>query len=46
LKLVGIGLGSGTEHVTDFYPESVADVATDQLAAQIGRLLRRNLIGG
>jgi hypothetical protein len=46
LKLVGIGLGSGTEHVTDFYPESVADVPTDQLAAQIGCLLRRNLIGG
>jgi hypothetical protein len=46
LKLVGIGLGSGTEHVKDFYPESVADVPADQLAAQIGQLLRRNLIGG
>ncbi len=46
LKLVGIGLGAGTEHVKDFYPESVADVPADQLAAQIGQLLRRNLIGG
>jgi hypothetical protein len=46
LKLVGIGLGPGTGHVKDFYPESVADVPADQLAAQIGQLLRRNLIGG
>jgi hypothetical protein len=45
LKLVGIGLGSGTEHVKDFYPESAADVPADQLAGTIGGLLRRNLIG-
>ena len=45
LKLVGIGLGTGTEHVKDFYPESAADVPADQLAATIGQLLRRNLIG-
>jgi nitric oxide reductase activation protein len=44
LKLVGIGLGSGTDHVRDFYPQSVANVPVSQFAAEIGTLLRQTLL--
>jgi hypothetical protein len=46
LKLIGIGLGPGTEHVRDFYPESVASVPVPQFAQEIGGLLRRCLLQG
>jgi hypothetical protein len=45
LKLVGIGLGSGTEHVKQFYPESIASVPAGELAERIGDVLRRILTG-
>jgi Cobalamin biosynthesis protein CobT VWA domain len=44
LKLIGIGLGKDTEHVRDFYPESVANVPVPQLAKEIGGMLRRSLL--
>jgi cobalamin biosynthesis protein CobT len=44
LKLIGVGLGAGTGHVRDFYPESVADVPADRFAAEIGKLLRKALL--
>jgi hypothetical protein len=43
LKLVAIGLGQGTEHVNEFYPEAKANVPVDRLAAEIGELLRKKL---
>ena len=43
LRLVGIGLGPSTEHVRDYYPESIANVRPDRLADEIGGLLRRAL---
>jgi cobalamin biosynthesis protein CobT len=46
LKLIGIGLGPETEHVKDFYPESIANVPVSRLATEIGGLLRRTLLGG
>jgi hypothetical protein len=46
LKLIGVGLGSGTEHVRDFYPESVANVPVPEFAQEIGGLLRRSLLSG
>jgi hypothetical protein len=46
LRLVGIGLGAGTEHVKDFYPESRAGVPADKLAEEIGALLRQALLAG
>ncbi len=46
LKLIGIGLGPGTEHVEDFYPESVASVPVPRFAQEIGGLLRRSLLEG
>jgi cobaltochelatase CobT len=44
LRLVGIGLGANTEHVRDFYPESIANVKPERLADEIGGLLRRALL--
>src|SRR5205807_1558273 len=41
LKLVGIGVGSNTDHVTEYYPESIANVPLEQLAEQIGGLLQK-----
>ena len=43
LELLGIGLGPGTEHVTGFYPQSVASVPLDDFAQQIGNLIMRGL---
>ena len=44
LRLVGIGLGPGTEHVRTFYPESIASVPVEELADEIGLLLRQALL--
>jgi cobalamin biosynthesis protein CobT len=46
LRLVGIGLGPGTDHVTKFYPESIANVPLERLAEQIGALLSQALVEG
>jgi cobalamin biosynthesis protein CobT len=46
LKLVAIGLGHGTEHVNDYYPEAKANVPVDRLAEEIGALLRAKLRAG
>jgi hypothetical protein len=43
LRLVGIGLGPHTDHVRDYYPESIANVRPGRLAEEIGALLRRAL---
>jgi hypothetical protein len=42
--LIGIGLGAGTEHVSEFYPESVASVPLPRFAEEIGGVLRRALL--
>jgi len=46
LSLIGIGLGPQTEHVTQYYPDAVANVPVPELAAQLGELLERVLVGG
>jgi Cobalamin biosynthesis protein CobT VWA domain len=43
LTLLALGLGSGTDHVRDYYPEGVANIPPERLAAEIGALLRRHL---
>ncbi|MCO4762798.1 MAG: hypothetical protein KC502_14890 [Myxococcales bacterium] len=45
LRLIGLGLGPGTEHVRSFYPEHEANVPLEELASRIGALLERVLIG-
>jgi hypothetical protein len=36
LHIVGLGLGKGTSHVTEFYPHAVADIPPEDLARAIG----------
>ena len=44
LSLVGIGVGPGTEHVAEFYPHAVANVALSELAERVGDVLRDQLL--
>ncbi len=45
LTLVGLGLGPGTDHVSRFYPESIANIPVARFADEIGGLLQRTLLG-
>ena len=45
LRLVALGLGPDTEHVTSFYPEAVANVSLPRFAETIGRLVESVLLG-
>lgn len=45
LRLVAVGLGPDTEHVTSFYPEAVANVPLPRFAETIGRLVESVLLG-
>ena len=39
LQLIGLGLGAGTEHVSTFYPRSIACVPEAEFPARIGQLI-------
>jgi hypothetical protein len=43
LSLVGIGLGPGTEHVSDYYPRALASVDLESLPRALGGVLRQSL---
>jgi cobalamin biosynthesis protein CobT len=43
LSLVGIGLGPGTEHVSDYYPRALASVSLEALPTALGGVLRQSL---
>lgn len=43
IDLVGLGVGPGTEHVTDFYPKSRADIPLDRLAQAVTGVLESAL---
>lgn len=45
LTLIGVGIGSDTGHVSQFYPRSVADVPVGQFAATIVSLLESTIRG-
>lgn len=45
VTLVGIGLGSGTDHVKSFYPLSESNVDVEHLSAVLGDLLRQAISG-
>lgn len=42
--LVGVGIGPGTEHVQQYYPEAIANVPLDTFAATLGQCLERHLL--
>lgn len=39
-KLIGLGIGSGTGHVKNYYPLSLADIDTEQMAEKLAETLR------
>lgn len=39
-KLIGLGIGSGTEHVDSFYPNSLANVGLEEMAEKLADLIR------
>jgi nitric oxide reductase activation protein len=43
MTLVGLGLGPSTDHVTNYYPVSQANIELDDLAPTIARLLTARL---
>lgn len=38
-KLIGLGIGSGTGHVSDYYPNSMADVDIEEMAGKLADLI-------
>lgn len=45
LRLIGLGLGKAAERVRSCYPEHEANVPLDELARQIGALLKPIRVG-
>ncbi|MBP9690711.1 VWA domain-containing protein [Candidatus Woesebacteria bacterium] len=39
-KLIGLGVGSGTEHVETYYPNSVANITVEQMAQKLADIIR------
>jgi len=39
ISLIALGLGDNTEHVEDFYPNSVANIPTDKFTEEIAKLV-------
>ncbi len=40
LKLIGLGVGRGTEHVGTYYPNSIANVAVQEMAEKLAVLIK------
>ncbi len=38
-KLIGLGLGRGTEHVRQYYPNSIANVSVEEMAEKLADLI-------
>jgi cobalamin biosynthesis protein CobT len=43
-KIIGLGIGLGTGHVSKYYPNSIANIDTKQMATKISDLLRDIII--
>lgn len=39
-KLIGLGIGRGTKHVEEYYPNSLADVPVEEMAEKLADLIR------
>ena len=39
-KLIGLGIGSGTEHVSEYYPNSLANIQVKEMASKLADLIR------
>ena len=40
VRLVGLGIGQGTEHVSRYYPNSIANVKVEEMAEKLADLIR------
>lgn len=45
LELIGLGLGPQTQHVREYYPQSVANVPVGRLSDEISLIIERALLG-
>lgn len=45
VKVIGLGIGSGTSHVSHYYPYSIADVSVGEMAKQLADLLVKVIEG-
>ena len=39
IKLIGLGVGEGTEHVGEYYPNSIANVEVKEMAEKLADLI-------
>lgn len=44
-KIIGLGIGKGTEHVSHYYPHSIANVSVEEMAGQIAELIVKVIEG-
>ena len=44
IKLIGLGIGSGTGHVSSYYPKSIANVSVEEMAEQIANVLKEAIV--
>lgn len=40
VRVIGLGLGRGTEHVREYYPDSIANISVEELSKVLGKKLR------
>ena len=46
LKLVGLGIGKGTSHVSEYYPNSISDIEIEKFPKALAELLRTIITDG
>ena len=39
-KLIGLGIGQGTEHVSRFYPNSIANINVGEMPEKLADVIR------
>ncbi len=39
-KLIGLGIGEGTEHVENYYPNSIANISVEEMSDQLANVIR------
>ncbi|MCD6149360.1 VWA domain-containing protein [bacterium] len=43
-KLIGLGIGSGTRHVKEFYPNSLADIDVKEMAEKLAGVIKEMIV--
>lgn len=45
-RIIGLGIGRGTEHVKRYYPNSIANVEVKKMAATLAELIKQAIVNG